>query len=57
VASDGLIELLGEILSEELKEMGSEAQNRIVTEKSSNLSEWVTEEVVDCENWKSMLVP
>ncbi len=57
MASDGLIELLGEILSEELKEMGSEAQNRIVTEKSSNLSEWVTEEVVDCENWKSMLVP
>jgi len=32
VASDGLIELLGEMLSEELKEMGSEAQNRIVTE-------------------------
>ena len=45
VASDGLIELLGEMLSEELKEMGSEAQNRIVTEKRSNLPEWVSEEV------------
>jgi hypothetical protein len=57
VASDGLIELLGEILSEVLKEMDSEAQNWIVTEKSSNLSKWVTEEVVKGENWKSMLVP
>jgi len=46
VTSDGLIELLGEILSEVLKEMDSEAQNWIVTEKSSNLSKWVTEEVV-----------
>jgi hypothetical protein len=46
VASDGLIELLREMLSAELKEMGSEAQNWIVTEKSSNLSKWVTEEVV-----------
>jgi hypothetical protein len=33
------------MLSEELKEMGSEAQNRIVTEKRSNLPEWVSEEV------------
>jgi hypothetical protein len=57
VTSDGLIELLGEILSEVLKEMDSEAQNWIVTEKSSNLSKWVTEEVVKGENWKSMLVP
>ena len=33
------------MLSEELKEMGSEAQNRIVAEKRSNLPEWVSEEV------------
>jgi len=45
------------MLSAELKEMGSEAQNRIVTEKSSNLSKWFTEEVVKGDNWKSMLVP
>jgi len=45
MSSDRLIELLRKILSEVLKEMDSEAQNRIVTEKISNLSEWVTEEV------------